>query len=135
MELLQEILSAIIYVVITGCGVVIVKKLLDFGNAKIDELQATTQLTEYEKLNKIIDKAQSVVTTIVQSINQTFVSNLKASGEFTKESATQAKNMALEMANELITDEIASAIEKVYGDVDNYLDILVEQIVNELKKK
>lgn len=134
MELLKEILSVLIYVIITGCGVAIVKKVLDFGNAKIDELQVTTKLSEYDKLNILIDQAQSVVTTIVQSINQTFVSSLKTSGEFTKESATQAKDMALQMAHELITDEIADAITSVYGNVDKYLDILVEQVVNELKK-
>ena len=134
MDLFKEVLSVLIYVIITGCGVVIVRKVLDFGNAKIDELQVTTKLSEYDKLNILIDQAQSVVTTIVQSINQTFVSSLKESGEFTKESATQAKDMALQMAQELITDEIADAITQVYGNVDKYLDILVEQVVNELKK-
>ena len=133
MELLKDILSILIYVIITGCGVVIVKKILDFGNAKIDELQANTALSDYDYLNVLIDRAQSVVTTIVQSINQTFVSSLKASGKFTKDSAVQAKEMALEMAHELITDEIAEAITLVHGNVDKYLDILVEQIVNELK--
>lgn len=134
MDLVKEILNIVIYVVITGCGVVIVKKLLDFINTKIDELQVNTKLAEYDKLNVVIDQVQSVVTTIVQSINQTFVSSLKKSGEFTKDSATQAKNMALEKANELITQEAVSAIEQVYGNVDEYLDSLVEQIVNELKK-
>ena len=40
----------------------------------------------------------------------------------------------LEKANELITKETASAIEQVYGDVNKYLDSLVEQVVNKLKK-
>ena len=135
MEILRDIFSVMLYVVITGCGIVVVKMILDFINAKIDELQATTKLTEHEKLNKVIDQAQSVITTIVQSINQTFVSDLKKSGEFTKESATQAKDMALQMANELITEEIIAAIEQIYGNADEYLDALVEQMVNELKNK
>ena len=134
MELLKDILSVVIYVVITGCGVVIGKKLLNFINKKVDEIQANTKLSEYDKLNAIIDRVQSVVTTIVQSINQTFVEDLKASGSFNKESAKKAKDMALEKANELITKETASAIEQVYGDVNKYLDSLVEQVVNNLKK-
>ena len=88
MELLKDILQLIIYVVITGCGVIVVKKILTFLNGKIDELQANTKLAEYEKLNKIIDKAQDTITDIVMEINQTFVDNLKKSESFTKESAT-----------------------------------------------
>ena len=134
MELVKEILSLVVFTLITGCGVAIVKKLLDTANAKIDELQTTTQLAEYDKLNILIDQAQSVVTTIVQSINQVFVNDLKASGNFNKETATQAKDMALNKAHELITEETAKAIEQVYGNLDTWLDAVVEQTVNQLKK-
>ena len=135
MELVKEIVSIIIYVLITGAGVAIVKKLLDTANAKIDELQTTTQLAEYDKLNILIDQAQSVVTTIVQSINQTLVDSLKSSGNFTKENAIEAKNMALDKAHELITEETAKAIEAVYGNLNTWLDVVVEQTVNQLKGK
>lgn len=134
MELLKEIFSIIVYVLITGAGVVIVKKILDCINASIDDIQTNTKLAEYEKLNKIIDNVQSVMTTIVQSVNQTFVDGLKKSGVFTKESATEAKNMALDMADTLITEESIQAIEQVYGDANAYLDSLIETLVKELKK-
>lgn len=134
MELLKDILSIIIYTVITGAGAIIVKKVLDRLNASIDNIQVNTKLAEYEKLNKIIDQVQSVVATIVQSVNQTFVDSLKQSGIFTKESAIEAKNMALDMADTLLTEEAINAIEQVYGDVDVYLDSLIETLVKELKK-
>jgi hypothetical protein len=134
MELLKDILSVIIYAVITGAGAIIVKKVLDRLNASIDNIQVNTKLAEYEKLNKIIDQVQSVVATIVQSVNQTFVDSLKQSGIFTKESAIEAKNMALDMADTLLTEEAINAIEQVYGDVDVYLDSLIETLVKELKK-
>ena len=133
MEMLQEILSIVAYFLITGAGVVVVKKVLDFVNVKIDEAQVNTQLSEYEGLNRIIDQVQSVVTTVVQSVNQTFVDDLKKSKKFTKESATEAKNTALEMAKKLITEEAANAIEQVYGNIDIYLDSLIENTVKELK--
>ena len=131
----MEILNVMIYIVITSYGIALVNELLKFGNAKIDELQTNTKLAEYDKLNVLIDRAQSVVTTIVQSINQTFVSDLKNSGAFTKETAVKAKDMALEKAHELISDEAVDAIEEVYGNIDEYLDVFVEQVVNELKNK
>jgi biopolymer transport protein ExbB/TolQ len=134
MEMLQDILSIIIYTVITGAGVIIVKKVLDLVNTKIDEVQANTQLSKYDSLNKIIDQVQSVVTTAVQATNQTFVDDLKKAKKFTKESATEAKNKALETAKELITEEAANAIEQVYGNVDVYLDNLIENTVKALKK-
>lgn len=135
MDTFKNILSIIVYLVITGCGVAIVTELLKIGNKKVDELQANTKLAEYDQLNVVIDRAQSVITSIVQSINQTFVSDLKKSGEFTKESAALAKDMALEKAKELITEEAAKAIQDVYGNVDEYLDVFIEQVVNELKNK
>ena len=134
MELFKEILSIVLYVVITGAGVVVVKKVLDHINASIDDIQANTQLAEYEKLNRIIDQVQATVTTIVQATNQTFVDDLKKARKFTKESAVEAKNMALETAKDLISDEAAIAIEQLHGNVDVYLDSLVESIVKELKK-
>lgn len=134
MEMFKEVMSLIMFAIITGAGVAIVDKFLRCMNASIDEIQKNTKLAEYEKLNTIIDGVQNMVTTIVQSVNQTFVSDLKKSKKFTKESAVEAKNKALEVAKELITEESANAIEEIYGNVDVYLDNLVESIVAELKK-
>jgi len=134
MEMLKDILSIVIYTVITGAGVIVVKKVLDFVNTKIDEVQTNTQLSKYDSLNKIIDQVQSVVTTAVQATNQTFVDDLKKAKKFTKESATEAKNKAFETAKKLITEEAANAIEQVYGNVDVYLDNLIEDTVKALKK-
>lgn len=133
MELIKEIFGLVIFTIITGAGVVIVEKITKYVNASIDNVQESTKLAKYEKLNKIIDQVQVVVTTVVQSVNQVFVDDLKKSKKFTKESATEAKNKALEMAKELLTDEATTAIEQVYGNVDVYLDNLVESVVKELK--
>ena len=135
MELLQNILETIIYTIITGCGVFVVRELLRLLNGKIDEIQTSTKLVEYEKLNKIIDNAQSILENIVISVNQVFVNSLKAEGKFNKESAEIAKNTAIDKATELLTDEAIKAIEIVYGSLDAYLDVNIEAIVNKLKQK
>ena len=134
MELIKEIFGLVIFTIITGVGTVAVVKITAYVNAHIDDIQKNTKLAEHEVLNRIIDQVQAVVTTIVQSVNQTFVSDLKASGKFNKETATEAKNKALETAKELLTDEAANAIEQVYGNVDLYLDNVIESVVAELKK-
>lgn len=134
MELFMNILQIVMYVLITGCGVTLVNHLLAFLNTKVDELQANSKLAQYEQYNVLIDKAQRIITTIVQSVNQTFVSTLKKSGEFTSESAVEAKETALDLAEQLITSEVADAIQSVYGDVSAFLDVMIEQTVNDLKR-
>lgn len=129
----MEILQFVAYTLITLCIIGILSKILDVCNAKIDEIQATTNLAEYDKLNLLIDQAQSIVTTVVQSVNQTYVDALKKAGKFTEETALTAKEQALDTAKSLITKEITTAIEKVYGNIDVYLDTLIEQTVLELK--
>lgn len=133
MDLLKEVLQIIIYTIITGCGVVVTTKVVDFFNKKVDELQANTKLAEYEQMNIMIDKAQGTITDIVTKINQIFVNDLKKSGEFTKESAKEAKDKALAEAKILINQETASVIETVHGSYDEWLDTIIEKIVRELK--
>lgn len=134
LELLKDVLQAILFTVITGCGIVIVKKVMTFLNGKIDEVQTKTKLAKYENLNKLIDKAQVTVTDIVCEINETFTKSLKNSGEFTKETATIAKDKAIETAMELINKESAIAVEEIYGSFDKWLEIAIEKAVVELKK-
>lgn len=132
--MLNYILNLILYTVITGASVLIVRELLIFINAKIDDIQANTQLSEYARLNTIIDQVQQTMTMIVTSVNQVYVDSLKASGEFNTESAKAAKEIALDMADTLLTEEAIKAIEKVYGDAAVYVDSLIEQLVRELKE-
>jgi hypothetical protein len=134
LELLQEILQVIIYTVITGCGVVIVKKILVFLNKKIDDVQANTKLAEYEKLNRIIDRAQETIYSIVIAVNQTFVDDLKKSEKFDKEAASQAKDLAIEKAKEMLTEEAIEAITQVKGNVDAFINTNIEAVINQLKQ-
>ena len=135
MELLKDILQMVLYAVITGCGVAVTKKIMEFINNKIDEVQATTKLAENEQINKLIDQAQKIVSDIVITVEQTFVGVLRSQGKFDKESAEIAKDTAIDKAKELINEETSKAIEEVYGNLDSYLDIMIESTVNKLKNK
>lgn len=135
LELLKDILQVILFTVITGCGVVVVRKVLEFVNKKIDQVQANTKLVEYEKLNKIIDKAQESIYTIVDATNQSFVDSLKKSNRFDKESAAAAKDIATDKANAMLTEEAIEAITQLKGDVDVFIDTTIEAAVRQLKNK
>jgi hypothetical protein len=135
LELLKEIVQIIIYTVITGCGVVVVRKVLEFVNKKIDQLQENTKLVEYEKLNKIIDNVQNSIYNIVNAVNQTFVDSLKEHNKFDKESAAAAKATATDKANAMLTEEAIEAITQLKGDVDVFIDTTIEAAVRQLKNK
>ena len=130
---MKEIILIVVYALITTCGVVVVRKILEFINGKIDDLQANTKLAEYEKLNKIIDQTQSTICTIVSAVNQTFVDSLKQSNHFDKEAAMAAKQIATDKANAMLTEEAIKAITQIKGDVDVFLDTTIESAVNKLK--
>lgn len=127
---LQTILMDICYVVITGCGVIIGKFLVDLFDKWINNIQLSTELKEYDKLNEYIDIAQAAIEKAVISTSQVYVESLKASGKFDKEAQIEAKNKALEIARQLITEESKNAIIILYGDFEKFLDSTLESVVN-----
>ena len=128
-----NILKGILYVIITVYGMAIVVRVIDILSKKLDEIQANTKLAEYERLNSYIDVAQDAVETAVLSVSQAYVNELKKNGSFTKEAHYKAKEQAIDIANSLITSDVRNAIETLHGDVDTYIDNLVEKYVLELK--
>lgn len=130
---IEQALRDILYILITGCGMALVKYIVDLVNKKIDELQINTELSEYNKLHKYINDAQAAIEKAVISTTQVYVESLKASGGFTKEAQTIAKERSIEVAKQLITEESKQAIIKLYSDFDMYLDSTIETLVNQNK--
>lgn len=130
-----EILRDILYIVISGCGIALAKYLVDFINEKINEVQVNTDIKEHDQLNKYIDDAQKVISNIVLSISQTYVETLKSKGEFTPEAQKEAKEKAITLAEDMISEESKNAIIIVYNDFNKYLDATVESFVNQNKSK
>ena len=131
--MILNILKGILYVIIIMYGATIIERVVSILGKKLDEIQANTKLAEYERLNSYIDVAQDAVETAVLSVSQTYVGELKKNGSFTKEAHYQAKKQAIDIANTLITKDVKKAITNLYGDVDTYIDNLVEKYVLELK--
>ena len=130
---MKDILLDIIYILVTGAGVILVKYIVDLLNSKINEAQVNTKIADYEVLNKYIDSAQEIIGNIVLSVSQTYVDSLKASGDFTKDAQIEAKNKAVELAKSMITEESKNAIIVIYGDFDKYLDSVIESCVKKNK--
>jgi len=130
---MEENIKNLIYIIITGCGILIVKEILRLINKEIDSVQVETDIANYEKLNSYIDKAQEVIGNVVLSISQTYVETLKKNGAFTEDAQKEAKDKAIEMANQLISEESKNAIVLLHGDLNVYLDTMIESFVKQNK--
>ena len=122
-EFLFELALACIPILTVYCG--------KFIYAKWEETRSNITNTKVQNtLNDVVE----MVVNVVQATNQTLVDTLKSKGEFTQEAATEAFNKSKETALKMLSDEAAGIIEDVYGDASEYLDILIESTVRDLKK-
>ena len=126
---MQNVLENICFIVISSCSVALAKYICTLINNKINELQINEELKQYEKLNCYIDSAQDVISNAVLTVTQTYVESLKKAGNFNKEAQIEAKNMAMDIAHKLITENCKEAIITLYGDFDEYLDSAIESLV------
>lgn len=127
----MEILQALCYSIIIAVVPVITPFICKFLATKWQEIRTCIKSKE---LQDTLDHVVEVVTNCVINTNQTFVDSLKKSGQFTKEAAETAFNLSKDAALKMLTEEAKETVKKVYGDLDTYLDILIESKVNQMKQ-
>lgn len=126
----KEFIEQLMYVVITCILPIITVYVTNFLKSKVSE---NADKIENEQLEKYIDSANEAISMAVISTSQTYVDSIKKAGKFDEAAQTEAKNMAVTKAKELITAEAKAAIETLYSDFDKYLDNAIESIVRESK--
>lgn len=122
----KDIIQVVIYVVITGCATMLAKSLLKYFGTKIDEYQQNIKI---DKVNEYIDRGQELVENIVLSLMQTVVNKAKTEGKFDKEAAVAVKNEAMNMVKTMMNNEIRRTIVDMYGDLNAWIDTMIEQYV------
>ncbi len=127
----MEFVKDILYILITAAVPVLTTYLCKFLYAKWTEGKVKI---ENEKITTTLDGVVNMVLDVVESVNQTFVDELKKKGEFTEENAKEAFNKSKETALKMLSNDAADIIAMVYGDVDVYLNTLIEATVKQLKK-
>lgn len=126
---MTDVFKNLCYIIISSCSVALAKYICSVINQKINEIQINTELKQYEKLNQYLDSAQEAISNVVLTITQTYVETLKKQGCFNEAAQTEAKNRAITMAKQLLTEESQKAIIAVYGDLNVYLDSAIEALV------
>ena len=89
--------------------------------------------TKNEQLKSVLDTITKFTTEAVTYTMQTYVDSVKNDGKFNKESQAIAFDKAMSSAKEFISDEYKELFESVYGNLEDYLAILIEAKVKELK--
>ena len=127
----MEFIKDILYILITAAVPVLTTYVCKYLYAKWTE--GKVQI-ENEKISTTLDSVVVMVLDVVEATNQTFVDELKKKGEFTEEAATEAFRISKDKALQMLSVEAADIISTVYGDVNVYLDTLIEATVKQLKK-
>lgn len=127
----MTVLKDILYIIITTAVPVLVTYICKFLYEKWTEGKIKI---ENEKVANTLDYVVKMVLDVVETTNQTFVDELKKKGEFTQEAAAEAFNISKEKALKMLSDDAVDIITKMYGDIDIYLDTLIEATVKQLKK-
>lgn len=122
----SNLLKDILYIVLTAIAPIVVTYFTKYVDAKIEEMTANI---ESEKIKKYIESVSDAISIAVTSVSQTYVDSLKASGQFDKEAQAKAKELAMDTARKLITQNAQDTIDMIYGDFNEYLESAIESYV------
>lgn len=89
--------------------------------------------TKSDVTAKYIRMAQETVTACVIATNQTFVEALKKQGKFDKEAQIEAFNRTKEAVLNILSVDAQKYLVEAVGDIDVFLDSLIEAQVNSQK--
>lgn len=127
---IKQGIQDVLYLIITGILPLLITYGILFLKVKIKEQE---KQLENDQLVKYINAATDAISKAVLTVNQTYVDSLKKQGKFDEEAAKTAKQMAIDKAKALITENSKTAIETLYSDFEAYLNDAIEELVRENK--
>lgn len=89
--------------------------------------------TKSDTASKYIKMAEETVTACVIATNQTFVEALKKAGKFDKEAQIEAFNRTKEAVLNILSVDAQKYLVEVVGDIDVFLNALIEAQVSNNK--
>lgn len=129
-EVLMDTLSFAIYALIVALIPVLIYGVKKATDALIQYLGTKT---DNEIVKEVLTEILQFARDAVVYTAQTYVDRLKKNGEFTEEAQLEAFNKAKETALKFITKESRELFEDVYGDLEEYLEVLIEAECRKLK--
>lgn len=124
---MPEIIIQIFQLCIIPLLGILTKYLVDYLNAKLDELNAKTENETAEKYTTMIF---DTITKCVIATNQTYVNSLKEQNAFDAEAQKTAFNKTMNAVLEILSEDAKQYIIETTGDLNTYLTNLIEAEVN-----
>lgn len=123
---IQTILQEILYVLLIALIPVVAK----YATSALESVKKkAVQQIENAKVEATVLKVLGIVENAVEATNQTFVTELKANGGLTKDDKEDAYLKTYDTVKSLLTDEVIDLIVEEYGDLEVYLDTVIEKVV------
>ena len=127
---MREFLFTLLQAVATAAIPVCAAFLVQFLRKKSEQIGA--QIDNME-LKELLDEVTDAVSTAVTYTSQTYVDALKKEGIFDVEAQKKALETSLNMAISLLSESARSALETIYGNLDDYLVSTIEAEVRTQK--
>ena len=124
---MPEIIIQIFQLCIIPLLGILTKYLVDYLNAKRDELNTKTENETAEKYTTMIF---DTITKCVIATNQTYVNSLKEQNAFDAEAQKTAFNKTMNAVLEILSEDAKQYIIETTGDLNTYLTNLIEAEVN-----
>lgn len=123
----QIILQELLYVLLIALVPFISKYLIVFLEASKNKV---AEQVKNDKVEATVLKVLGIVENAVESTNQTFVSELKKNGgRLTEKTKKEAYEKTYDTVKAMLTNDVIDLIVEEYGDLDVYLDTLIEKVV------
>lgn len=131
----NEILDIIIKSGLLSVLLGLVISLIKFAKVYLDnKTKETSVKIKEETVKKSIELVESCITTVVLELSQTIVDDLKdksADGKLTDEEKVNIRNLAVEKVKQLMTDDVYTTLDEVFGSAEKWI---IEKIEAEVKK-
>lgn len=129
----DEMISSVLYTLITAIVPVITYYVVNLVRAKIEESKIIEETIKNESISNIIKDALEDVADAVLHVNQVYVDSLKAAGKFDEAAQKTAFQKAYTEAIQFISDGSKKIIETAYGSFDDWLMSKIESSVQKAK--
>lgn len=126
----SELMNTIMTAVVLPILVAISGYLIAYLRKKAAEVATNI---EDQTIRYYIEEANEVVLQAVDTLFQTYVNDLKAKGQFTKEAQLEAFNRAKDITLQLLSNEAKEILVEIYGDFDLWIKTKIEQLVKQDK--
>lgn len=125
LAIIWQIVLIVVLPVLTSVLTYTAKTFIDI---KIEEIKD-------KKVKKVLSQVTDTIINSVDTVQQTFVEDLKKNGEFTKAAQEQALEKASQMIREQLTNEVKQVIVDNYNDIEMFITSQIESYIkNGLKR-